>query len=394
MTSSVLKKNIVLKKHEERRLLNGHQWVFSNEIHTVNGAPKSGDIIEILRHDLKKLGVGFYNPHSLIAARLLTTDDEEIDFQFFERRIRSALALREKLYPKSGTFRLVNSESDFLPGVIIDKYNEYLSIQTFSAGMDERLTLLCDVLVSIFSPRGIVERNESPLRSLEQLPQRKGILRGSVDPTIIELNSLKFRVDVLEGQKTGFYLDQRENRALVKPYVKHAAVLDCFCNEGGFGMYTSHFGAKEVTCVDSSEFAIEKCKVNVTLNELQNISYHCADAFQFLSSAQQQGKRYDVVILDPPSFAKNKKTVATALKGYKEVNTGALALLNSGGILITASCSHHISEETFLNAVQESGVKAKRKLRLLQTAGAAPDHPTLVAMPETKYLKLAVFSAE
>ena len=390
----VRKKNIVLKKNEERRIQNGHQWVFSNEIHAVNGAPKSGDIVEIVRHDMKRLGVGFYNPHSLIAARFLSPDEEEIDFKFFEKRLLAALSLRKKLYPKSATFRVVHGESDFLPGLIIDKYNEYLSVQTFSAGMDTRLTLICDVLVSIFSPRGIVERNESPLRTLEDLPLRKGTVRGTVEPTIIDLDDLKFRIDLLEGQKTGFFLDQRENRSALRRFAKDANVLDCFCNEGGFGLYSAHYGAKCVTGVDSSEFAIEKSKVNATLNNLHNITFNCTDAFAALASDVELKKKYDIVVVDPPSFAKNKKTVATAAKGYKEVNTGALRLLNAGGILATASCSHHVTEEMFLNVIMNSGVKAGRKIRLLHIGGAAPDHPTLPAMPETKYLKFAILSVE
>lgn len=390
----IRKKNIVLKKNEERRIQSGHQWVFSNEIQTVNGAPKSGDIVEIFRHDMKRLGTGFYNSHSLIAARLLSPDDEEIDFKFFEQRILSALSLRKKLYPKNAAYRVVHGESDFLSGLIIDKYNEYLSVQTFSAGMDSRLMLICDVLVSIFSPRGIVERNESPLRSLEELSPRKGIVRGTVEPTIIELHDLKFRVDLLEGQKTGFFLDQRENGPALRPFSKDAAVLDCFCNEGGFGLYAAHYGAKCVSGCDSSEIAIEKSKVNATLNNLHSIAFTCGDAFATLAAGIEQKKKYDLVILDPPSFTKNKKTVATAVKGYKELNTGAMRILNNGGILATASCSHHISEETFLNVINDSAVKAGRKARVLHFGGAAPDHPTLPAMPETKYLKFALLSVE
>ena len=391
---TIRKKNIVLKKNEEHRLLSGHQWVFSNEIQTINGAPKSGDIVEIVRHDMKRIGIGFYNPHSLIASRLLSTQDEEIDFNFFERRISSAYALRKKLYPKSATYRLVYGESDFLPGLIVDKYNEYLSVQTLSAGMEDRLTLICDVLVSMFSPRGIVERNESPLRTLEELPLKKGILRGTVEPTIIELHDIKFRVDVMEGQKTGFYLDQRENRSTVRAFSKDAEVLDCFCNEGGFGLYAAKGGAKGVTGFDSSEFAIEKSKVNATLNNLSTAGFHKGDAFQVIADALAQNKRYDLVILDPPSFTKSRKTVATAVKGYKELNTGGIRLLRDGGVLATASCSHHVNEETFLNILNDSAVKSGRKPRLLFWGGAAPDHPTLPAMPETRYLKFALLSVE
>ena len=390
----IRKKNIVLRKNEEHRVQSGHQWIFSNEIQAVNGAPKSGDIIEIARHDMKRIGIGFYNPHSLIAARFLSSEDEEVDFKFFERRIGSAFAVRKRLFPKSATFRIVHGESDFLPGLIIDKYNEYLSIQTFSAGMDSRLTLICDVLVSMFSPRGIVERNESPLRSLEELPLQKGIIRGSVEPTIIELDDLKFRIDVIEGQKTGFYLDQRENRASLRRFVKDAEVLDCFCNEGGFGLYAARGGAKCVSGFDSSEFAIEKSKVNATLNNLHSATFKRGDAFEILAAEIAEKKHYDVVILDPPSFTKNRKTVATAAKGYKELNSSAMRLLREGGTLATASCSHHISEETFLNIINDSAVKTGRKVRLLSLGGAAPDHPTLPSMPETRYLKFALLCIE
>ena len=260
--------------------------------------------------------------------------------------------------------------------------------------MDSRLTLICDVLVSMFSPRGIVERNESPLRSLEELPLQKGIIRGSVEPTIIELDDLKFRIDVIEGQKTGFYLDQRENRASLRRFVKDAEVLDCFCNEGGFGLYAARGGATCVSGFDSSEFAIEKSKVNATLNNLHSATFKRGDAFEILAAEIAEKKHYDGVILDPPSFTKNRKTVATAAKGYKELNSSAMRLLREGGTLATASCSHHISEETFLNIINDSAVKTGRKVRLLSLGGAAPDHPTLPSMPETRYLKFALLCIE
>lgn len=387
-----MKKQIILRKNEEHRLAQGHQWVFSNEIKTVHGEPEPGDLVEILRYDEKFLGLGFYHPHSLIAARLLSREREEISFDFFEGRIYRALQLRKRLFPGSESFRVVHGESDFLPGLIIDKYNEFLSLQTFSYGMDRRLTLICDVLESIFHPKAIVERNESPLRSLEGLPLKKGVLRGSLDQTIITEHAIKYKVDLLNGQKTGFFLDQRENRKAIQTFAKDAEVLDCFCNEGGFSLNALKAGAKQVVGLDVSDHAIAKAKVNATINQAEGVAFHVGDAFDQLKEYVTAGRRFDLVILDPPSFSKSKKTVATALRGYKEINTLALKVLHAGGILATASCSHHVTEESFLSSVEAAARSAHRSLQLLQFSGASPDHPVLSAMPETKYLKFAIFA--
>jgi 23S rRNA (cytosine1962-C5)-methyltransferase len=387
-----MKKHIVLKKKEEERLLSGHQWIFSNELKSVQGNPDAGDVVELHRHDGKFLGIGFFHPNSLISFRLLSTEREEITFEFFENRLSRALSLRKKLFPHSETFRLVHGEGDFLPGLIIDKYNEYLSIQTLSHGMDRRLTLICDVLESILHPKAIVERNESPLRTLEQLPAKKDVLRGTLDHTIVSENGVKFKIDLLSGQKTGIFLDQRDNRKAIRRYVKGANVLDCFCNEGGFSLNAVEGGANAVHGVDSSETAIAKAKVNATINQKTNLAFEIADVFDMLKSAVAGSKRFDAVILDPPSFARSKKSVFTALRGYKDINTNALRLVNPGGFLVSASCSHHVSEEAFFSAIEASARTAGRKIQLLESAGASPDHPVLPAMPETKYLKFGIFS--
>lgn len=387
-----MKKQIILRKNEEHRIVEGHQWVFSNEIKAINGSPEAGDVIELLRYDEKLLGAGFYNPHSLIAFRLLSREPETITFEFFERRISQALQLRKRLYPGAESFRLVHGEADFLPGLIIDKYNEYLSLQTVSVGMDRRLTLLCDVLESLFHPKAIIERNESPLRALEQLPQKKSVLRGTIGQTIISENGVKFKVALLEGQKTGFFLDQRENRLALQRYASNAGVLDCFCNEGGFAIYAARAKASQVLAVDSSEDAIANAKVNATINEVPDVKFEVADVFELLPKLYEDGQRFDVVILDPPSFSRNKKTVATALKGYKEINAGALRLISPGGILVTASCSHHVTPESFVEAVESGARASHRSLQLLEWRGAAADHPTLTAMPETSYLKFGIFA--
>lgn len=387
-----MKKQLILKKNEEHRILSGHQWVFSNEIKTINGNPEAGDVVELLRHDNKFLGVGFYNPHSLIALRLLGREPINITFEFFEERITRALQLRKKIYPESETFRVVHGEADFLPGLVIDKYNEFLSLQTLSVGMDRRLTLICDVLESVFHPKAIVERNESPLRSLEQLPLEKGVVRGTLGQTIITENDVKFKVDLLNGQKTGFFLDQRENRKAIRRYVRGATILDCFCNEGGFSLNAARANATNVQGIDISETAIANAHVNSSINETENTIFEKADAFDKLQELEKSGSRYDVVILDPPSFSRNKKTVATAIKGYKEINTKALKILNPGGILVTASCSHHVTDESFVETIEASARASHRSLQLLEFAGASPDHPTLTSMPETAYLKFAIFA--
>lgn len=391
---STLAQLVILKKNEERRLLRGHQWIFSNEIHRVDGAPKSGDIVEILRSDGRPLGIGLYNSSSLIAVRHLSDIVEPVDAGFFAERFRSAAALRERLFPGSNVYRLVNGESDFLPGLIIDRYNDLFSIQTYSAGMDQRLELIIGVLDELFHPAGIVERNESPLRLLEGLQNRSGLLRGSVQPVVVDLNGVRFSVDLLGGQKSGFFLDQRNNRTLSKPFASGARVLDCFCNDGGFGLYAASYGAASVDSVDISAEAIAQTLKNAALNGLTNVHGHEADVFTFLQSAAKEEKRWDVVILDPPSFTKSRKALPNAIKGYKEINTNGLTVTEENGIFITASCSHHVDRDTFLEIVQESAAKAGRRIKLLQFSGASPDHPTLPSMPETQYLKCALFSVE
>ncbi|MEK7670436.1 MAG: class I SAM-dependent rRNA methyltransferase [Bacteroidota bacterium] len=387
-----MEKQIILKKNEEHRILAGHQWVFSNEIATTRGNPETGDLVELLNHHNKVLGVGFFNRNSLISFRLLSVDHEEIGFEFFEKRIRRALQLRRTLFPNSETFRLVNGESDFLPGLIIDKYNEYLCLQVLSFGMDKRLTLICDVLESLFHPRALVERNDSALRGLEQLPERSGVLRGTLDETIIDEHGLKYKVDLLNGQKTGFFLDQRENRVNVRRYSKGARVLDCFCYEGGFSLNAGYAKASHVDGVDQSATAIARAKTNAHINELTNVSFSQADAFEYLQERVGEQKRYEVVILDPPSFARSKKHVTTALKGYREINTLSLKLVEAGGFLVSASCSHHITEESFLESIESAARKSRRNIQLVEFAGASPDHPVIPSMPETRYLKFAVFA--
>lgn len=390
-----MKKIIKLKKHEDRRIVSGHLWVFSNEILKIDGEPEAGDIVELCNHSGKVLGRGLYNPHSLIAFRLLTRGEEEIDFHFFRKRIESALALRKRIYPGAEAFRVVHGESDFLPGLIIEKYGRDICLQTFSFGMDRRLTLICDVIESLFNPGAIVERNETPIRALEMLPQQKGILRGSCEPIVITEYNIKYAVDLLAGQKTGMFLDQRENRYALRRYVQGSRVLDCCCNDGAFALNAAAGGAEETIGIDVSEPAVQRASGNATLNNLtKQVRFMAADMFSYLNEGVARNEQFDVINLDPPSFAKSKKSVAKARRGYKELHAAALRILKPGGILATASCAHHIDDGTFLSIIHSCAISARRNLSLLEWHGAAPDHPVLPAMPETHYLKFGIFRVE
>jgi 23S rRNA (cytosine1962-C5)-methyltransferase len=393
-TFIVVKKQLILKKNEERRLIAGHQWIFSNEISRIVGSPSTGDIAELLRNDGKFLGVGFYHQHSLICFRLLSREQEEIDGSFFERKISQALQLRASMSIDSNAYRLIHGEGDFLPGLIVDRYGDSLVLQTHSSGMDQRLPVICDALESLLKPRVIVERNEHSLRTLEGLPLRAGILRGNVEEALVLENGISFRVSLQEGQKTGLFLDQRENRARIRRYVKGKSVLDCFTNNGGFALNAAAGGARSVLGMDSSAEAVRRAQHNATQNAFSQLAFVEADVFKWLESTANEKTKYDVVILDPPAFAKSKKTVSTALKGYREINTNAMKIISSGGFLATASCSHHVSLDAFLGTIQQSAERAERRVQLLETHSAGADHPSIPSMPETTYLKFCILAIE
>lgn len=389
-----MKKQLLLKKNEEKRLLQGHQWIFSNEIAEERGGCEAGDVVELLRYDGTFLGIGFYHPHSLIAFRLLSRTPEEIGTAFFIQRIETAFRFRQQLYPNSETYRLIHGESDFLPGLIIDRYNEYFSLQVFSAGMERSLPFICDALEELFHPKAIIARNDVPLRNLEQLPLENKVLRGTPGETIYTEADVRFVVDILRGQKTGLFLDQRENRLALRRYVEGKTVLDCFCNDGGFALHAAKAGAHAVTGIDISAGTVERAAINARVNNIINLSFITADVFEYLKQQNEEKKIFDVIILDPPSFTKSKKTIPTALRGYRQLHTLALRLLKTNGILATASCSHHITMEAFFDAIQQAATKTQRSLQLIEYRGAAPDHPVLLAMPETQYLKFAIFAVQ
>ena len=391
MTLPHLQKQIHLRNKEDRRILAGHPWVFSNEIREARGTPAIGDVVEVVAASGVPLGIGLFNPHSLIAVRILSPVIEEIDHTFFRARLAAARDLRERLYPGETTYRLVHGEGDFLSGLVIDRYNEHFAVQTFSFGMDQRLPMICDVLREFFSPASIVARNESPLRTLENLPLHRDVLYGEPGPTIITERGLRYSVDLREGQKTGFFLDQRENRGVLERYCKGARVLDAFCNDGGFALTAARGGAREVLGVDVSEEAIARARANALLNRIDGVQFEEGDVFAMLARLSGSGEKFDVVVLDPPSFTRSRKNVQSAKKGYRDLHRATLPLLPSGAILMTASCSHHILPEVFMEIVDESARRSGRRLQLLEWRGAAPDHPSLPAVPETRYLKAGIF---
>ncbi len=300
--------------------------------------------------------------------------------------------MRQSLFPRESCYRLVHGESDDLPGLIVDRFGPDLAVQTLSAGMDVRLPLIVDSLRELVSPRAIFERNETALRSYEELPQRTGLLWGEGPSEVtIEENQVRYTIDLLSGQKTGFFLDQKLNRRVAAQFAPGRSVLDCFCNAGGFGLNAARAGAASVLGVDVSGEMIEQATANAALNGFAQTQWVQGDVFLFLEQAVARGESYDLVILDPPSFTRNRKTVPAAKKGYRRLNELGCRVVRPEGILVTASCSFHIFEDVFYQIVSEAAVRASRKLRLLEQRHQAPDHPVLPAMPETRYLKLGIF---
>jgi len=382
---------VFIKKNEERRLLVGHQWIFSNEIEKVEDVKKNGEVVELYSGNNNFLGKGFYNKNSLIAFRYLTDKNEEIDRAFLFKRISLANSLRKKVNPDRDVYRLVNSESDFMPGLIIDRFENKFSIQIFSLGMDEYKDTIKEILIENFKAVMIVEKNNNELRTLEGLEKTNEIIfdiSGNEDKTfIIIIDDIKYRIDLLNGQKTGFYLDQSGNRKLLRNYINEKyKILDLFCNEGGFALNAAHAGAADITGVDSSEHSISKAKENSRINGVE-INFVCKDVFEYMNDLFQTRERYDVIILDPPSFTKSKKNLMPALRGYQELNYKAMRLLKPNSLLFTFSCSHHINEKNFDDVLVRSSNEAKRKIQIIEFSNCSYDHPVLPQMNETKYLK-------
>ena len=381
---------LTLKKGEEKRIIAGHPWVYANEVLKIEGKDVQGSIAKVQAYDGRFIGYGYINHASKIIVRILTRDETPIDYDFFYNRIKKANDYRISL-GYSNNYRVVFGESDLLPALIVDKYGDYLSVQFLSLGMDIRRKMITDILVKIFNPKGIYERSDVAVREKEGLKQRKGIIYGEFDPKVeIIENGIKMIVDLENGQKTGYFLDQKENRDNVKHYVKDADVLDCFCNNGGFSLCASKYGARSVTSVDISKIATDQVNQNASLNGFTNITTVSDDVFEVLRTYKKEKKKFDCIILDPPAFTKSKDTVKEGYNGYKDINMLALKLLNSGGYLITCSCSQHLTLNLFLQMVKESVSQAHVTAQMIELRTQGKDHATLVNSDEALYLKVAV----
>lgn len=375
------------------RVENGHPWVYSNEIESIEGSFEPGDIVDVYNFKKRFIGKGYINPKSQITVRIMTRDKtENIDIDFFRKRIKAAWEYRKKVIETS-CCRVVFGEADFIPALIVDKYGDYLVIQTLALGIDVWKDTIVRVLNEIFEPKGIYERNDVPVRELEGLEQKKGFLSDPFD-TIIETgeNDVKFYVDIANGQKTGYFLDQKENRASIKNIVKDADVLDCFCHTGSFSIHAAHYGAKSVLGIDISESAVEFAKKNAALNGYENIcKFEVHNTFDVLHEWVKEGRKYDVVILDPPAFTKTRSALNGAIKGYKEINLRAIRLVKPGGFLVTCSCSHFMYPELFMQVIMDAARDDRKTLRQVEFRTQAKDHPVLINSSETLYLKFIIY---
>ncbi|CDF59072.1 class I SAM-dependent rRNA methyltransferase [Thermobrachium celere] len=374
------------------RVEDGHPWVFKNEIENIEGSYEPGDIVEVYNYKGKFIGKGYINPKSQITIRIMTRNkDEEINEEFFRKRIIDAWNYRQKVI-ETNSCRVVFGEADFLPALIVDKFSDYLVVQFLSLGIEKWKDTIVKVLKEVLNPKGIYERSDVPVRELEGLEQCKGFLTEPFDTTIItEENGVKFYVDVENGQKTGYFLDQKENRRAIKDIVKDADVLDCFCHTGSFSLHAGYFGAKSVLGIDVSEHAVEFARRNAKLNGLENVcKFEAHNAFDVLKTWAKEGRKYDVVILDPPAFTKSRSAVEGAIRGYKEINLRALKMIKEGGFLVTCSCSHFMYPELFMEVVMDAAKDAKRTLRLVEYRNQSKDHPVLFNSDETLYLKFMI----
>jgi 23S rRNA (cytosine1962-C5)-methyltransferase len=381
-----------LRKGRDGRVAGGHLWVYDNEIDRVEGTPEAGDLADVLTDRGRFLGRGYLNPRSKIRVRLLTRADEPVDEAFFARRLEAAAALRRRVVSGTTAYRLVFGEGDLLPGLIVDAYADVLVAQALTAGIDRRLPALVDLLARHRGARAVYLRNDAKSRTLEGLPLGQGFAHGG-GPTEIEIQEgpALFVVDVARGQKTGWFCDQRENRLAVAGLAGDAEVIDAFCHTGAFGIHAALAGAASVLGIDSSADALALARRHAAQNGVEErCTFREADVFDELRRLAAAGHQADMVILDPPAFARTRAAVPRALAGYKEINLQALRLLRPGGLLVSCSCSWHVDEGMFWSAVAEAAVDAKRDLRLIEFRSQARDHPMLAAMPETRYLKCLI----
>lgn len=379
---------IYLKKNEEKRIIAGHSWVYANEVARIENKDKNGSLATVFSNDGRYIGKGYINHASKILVRIFIRGDEIDGEDLYLNRIKAAYDYRQKLGYKN-CYRLVFAEADNLPALIIDKYNDIFVMQCLSLGIEQRKTMICDCLVKLFAPTGIYERSDVAVRKKEGLEEVKQTLYGTV-PDYVEIceNGIKMLVDVKNGQKTGYFLDQKENRLAARKYCK-GEVLDCFCNSGGFSLNAAK-SAKCVTACDISELALKNVEDNTNLNGFTNIKTLCGDVFEVLRNFKKEKKTFDTVILDPPAFCKTADEVKDAYRGYKDINISAMKIVKSGGFLITCSCSHYMTLPLFEKMLIEAAKESGRTVRSVEIKTQAPDHPSLLCAEETQYLKFFV----
>lgn len=386
--------SIIIREGKEKPIRLHHPWIFANAIAKINGKPNKGEVVEVKDSNGNFLARGFYNPFSQICLRLLEWNESVlIDNEWFIQKLTASIDRRKNIFKfyKTNAVRLVNAESDMIPGLIVDQYNEFLAVQFLTAGIDRLKLDICEILKTIIHPKGIYERSDADVRKLENLPATKGILLGEKPPEEIEIieNGYRFIVNIKEGQKTGFFLDQRENRNILSYYAWEKDVLDCFCYTGGFSIYSLKSGAKSVESIDSSSKALNILKKNIQGNKLQNLNYKLieGDVFQILRNYRDDERKFDMVILDPPKLAPAKQFLNKAMRAYKDINLLAMKVLSPGGILATFSCSGGVSLEDFKKVIGWASIDAKKEVQIIRTLSQAEDHPIRISYPESEYLK-------
>jgi 23S rRNA (cytosine1962-C5)-methyltransferase len=387
---------VLVKPGEADRVLAGHPWIYEGGILRVTSEPTDGGIVQVKDHRQRLLGVGYWNSKSRIRVRVLSPDRVEINQDFFEQRIREALAIRTRHMPKASSFRVVNAESDFLSGLIVDKYEDVLALQISSLGMDRRKAEIVAALQKIFSPRAIIERSDVNSRKFEGLEEARGVIAGefSGSEMAVKLNGMSFATDLITGHKTGLYLDQQVNYARVAELCAGANVLDCFSFLGGFALHAAQAGAAKVHGLDQSADAVAAAQRNAVTNGVgEKCSFETTNVFDWLKAQtavaphEKVIPRYDVIVLDPPSFTRTRAAVGDAMRGYKEIHLRALKLLKRGGTLATFCCSHHVDSNLFQDVILSAAFDARKLLRRVATYTQSPDHPVIPSIPETEYLK-------
>ena len=386
---------LIFKPRKENRLLNGHPWIYKTEVERIKGDFTDGDIVEFQDHRGRFLGQGYANTQSRIVARLLTTNRQIIDAVFFHERLMNAVSYREQWVHQTSACRAVYSESDLLPGLIVDRYGDYLVVQFLTLGMDSWRGTIVDILEDHFQPKGIIERSDTSIRRHEGLPAVKSILRGDC-PDLVEIEEYDraYLVDIMNGQKTGFFLDQRENRQVVADLASDARVLDGCCHTGGFTLAAAKGGAREVVGIDTSSDALTLARKNTVHNGMEaRCRFIEGNIFDQLRVYNETKETFDLIVLDPPAFTKGKSSLPGAVRGYKDINMRALRLLSPGGYLVTCSCSYYMTDDLFCDVILDAACDAERTVRVAAFLTQAPDHPVLLAAPETRYLKCLVLQA-